>query len=38
MRREGLVQARRRGTFIHYRVADPKLSELIKNMERIFNQ
>jgi DNA-binding transcriptional ArsR family regulator len=38
MRREGLVQARRSGTFIHYRVADPTLSDLIKNMERIFNE
>lgn len=38
MRREGLVQARRSGNFIHYRVADPKLSDLIKNMERIFNE
>lgn len=38
MRREGLVQARRSGNFVHYRVVDPKLSELIKNMERIFNE
>ena len=38
MRREGLVQARRSGNFIHYRVADAKLSELIMNMERIFNE
>ena len=38
MRREGIVQARRSGNFVHYRVADPKLSELIMNMERIFNE
>ena len=38
MRREGIVQARRNGNFVHYRVADPKLSELIMNMERIFNE
>jgi ArsR family transcriptional regulator len=38
MRREGIVQARRNGNFVHYRVADPKLAELIVNMERIFNE
>ncbi|MCJ7526464.1 MAG: metalloregulator ArsR/SmtB family transcription factor [Candidatus Aminicenantes bacterium] len=38
MRREGIVQARRSGNFVRYRVADPKLSELIMNMERIFNE
>jgi len=38
MRREGIVQARRSGNFVYYRVADLKLSELIMNMERIFNE
>lgn len=38
MRREGLVQARRNGNFVHYRIADPKLSALIRNMEKIFNE
>ena len=38
MRREGLVQARRSGNFVHYRITDPKLSELIQNMEKIFNE
>ncbi|TFG79214.1 MAG: ArsR family transcriptional regulator [Chrysiogenales bacterium] len=38
MRREGIVQARRSGNFVYYRAADPKLSELIMNMERIFNE
>jgi ArsR family transcriptional regulator, virulence genes transcriptional regulator len=37
MRREGLVQARRSGNFVHYQIADPKLSALIRNMEKIFN-
>jgi DNA-binding transcriptional ArsR family regulator len=38
MRREGLVQARRSGNFVHYRISDPKLAALIKNMEKIFNE
>jgi len=38
MRREGLLQARRSGNFVQYRIADPKLSALIKNMEKIFNE
>lgn len=38
MRREGIVLARRCGSFVHYRVADPKLSSLILSMEKIFNE
>ena len=38
MRREGLVQARRSGNFVHYRIADPKLSALIMYMEKAFNE
>ena len=38
MRREGLVQARREGNFVHYRIADPKLSSLILHMEKTFNE
>ncbi len=38
MRREGLVQARRQGHFVHYRILDPKLSALIKEMEAAFNE
>ncbi len=38
MRREGIVQARREGNFIHYRIVDPKLSALILHMEKIFNE
>ena len=38
MRREGIVQARREGNFIHYRIVDPKLSALILHMEKTFNE
>lgn len=38
MRREGIVQARRDGNFIHYRIVDPKLSALILHMEKTFNE
>jgi len=38
MRREGLLQSRRSGNFVLYRIVDPKLSALIKNMEKIFNE
>ncbi len=38
MRREGIVQARRDGNFIHYRIADARLSALILHMEKIFNE
>ncbi|MCU0237103.1 MAG: metalloregulator ArsR/SmtB family transcription factor [Acidobacteria bacterium] len=38
MRREGIVQARREGNFVHYRILDPKLSALIKEMEATFNE
>ena len=37
MRREGLIRARRNGHFVHYRIADPKLSALIRFMEKTFN-
>jgi ArsR family transcriptional regulator, virulence genes transcriptional regulator len=38
MRREGIVQARRAGNFVHYRIVDPRLSALIKDMEKTFNE
>jgi DNA-binding transcriptional ArsR family regulator len=38
MRREGIVAARRDGNFVHYRIADPKLSALIMHMEKTFNE
>jgi len=38
MRREGLVQARRSGNFVHYRIADPKISALILYMEKAFHE
>ncbi len=36
MRREGLVKARRTGTSIHYRIADPRIPAIIRSMEKIF--
>lgn len=38
LRREGLVQARREGDFVMYRITDPKLSALIQTMEKTFNE
>jgi DNA-binding transcriptional ArsR family regulator len=38
MRREGIVSARRDGNFVHYRIVDPRLSALIKDMEKTFNE
>jgi len=38
MRREGLVQARREGNFVLYRITDPKLSALIQTMEKTFDE
>ncbi len=38
MRREGLVQARRSGNYVHYCIADPKLSALIRTMEKMFSE
>jgi DNA-binding transcriptional ArsR family regulator len=38
MRREGIVQARRDGNFVHYRIVDARLSALILHMEKTFNE
>jgi DNA-binding transcriptional ArsR family regulator len=38
LRREGLVLARREGNHVHYRIADPRLAELIRTMEKTFNE
>jgi ArsR family transcriptional regulator, virulence genes transcriptional regulator len=38
LRREGLVQSRREGNFVLYRIADQKLSSLIRTMEKTFNE
>jgi len=38
MRREGIVAARRDGSFVHYRIVDPRLSALIMEMEKTFNE
>jgi len=37
MRLEGLVESRRNGTRVHYRIADPQIPALIRSMEKIFN-
>lgn len=36
MRREGIVASRRAGMSVHYRIADPRLPDLIRGMEKIF--
>ncbi len=36
MKAEGLVDARREGTFVYYRVADPKLSKLLRAIKEIY--
>ncbi|HNX98521.1 MAG TPA: metalloregulator ArsR/SmtB family transcription factor [Candidatus Aminicenantes bacterium] len=38
LRREGIVQDRRDGNFVYYRIADPRLFALIKNMEQTFHE
>jgi hypothetical protein len=36
MRREGIVASRRAGMSVHYHIADPRLPDLIRDMEKIF--
>ena len=36
MRHEGLVESRREGNFVYYRIADPQIPALIKSLERVF--
>jgi DNA-binding transcriptional ArsR family regulator len=38
MRREGIVKARRNGNYVLYRIADARISTLIRSMEAIFNR
>lgn len=38
MRLEGLVEFRREGNFVYYRIADPQIPPLIRSLERIFGQ
>jgi len=38
MRLEGLVLPQRSGSFVSYRIADPKLLELIETMQRITHE
>lgn len=36
MRLEGLVNSEKRGTFVYYEIADPKLHELIQSLYKIY--
>ncbi len=36
MRHEGLVESRREGNFVYYRIADPQIPALVRSLERIF--
>ncbi|MCC6276652.1 MAG: winged helix-turn-helix transcriptional regulator [Oligoflexia bacterium] len=36
MRIEGLLESRREGSFIHYRVSDPKIIKIVKSLNKIF--
>jgi DNA-binding transcriptional ArsR family regulator len=38
MRLEGIVESRREGNFVYYRIADAKIESLIRNLERLFGQ
>jgi DNA-binding transcriptional ArsR family regulator len=37
MRLEGIVESRRCGNSMHYRIADPQIPALIRSMEKIFS-
>ena len=37
MKREGLVSSTREGNFTYYKLADPKVTKLIKSLHSIFN-
>ena len=36
MKLEGLVEARKEGSFVYYRIADPRLDELMKSIYQIY--
>ncbi|OQX14974.1 MAG: transcriptional regulator [Desulfobulbaceae bacterium A2] len=36
MRRQGIITCRRDANFIHNRIADPRVTELIKTMQHLF--
>jgi DNA-binding transcriptional ArsR family regulator len=36
MRLEGIVESRREGNFVIYRIADPRVSAIIETMEQVF--
>jgi ArsR family transcriptional regulator len=37
MKREGLVASRKEGLFVRYRIADPRVFETIRALQRIFS-
>ena len=37
MRLEGIVDSRREGNFVYYRIADPRVATVIETLENIFN-
>jgi len=36
MKLEGLIASRREGSFVYYRIADPRLSRLLKSVREIY--
>lgn len=36
MRAEGLVRTRKEGLNVHYSIADPRIEELVRSLERIY--
>ena len=38
MRLEGIVESRRSGTHVHYRIADPVIPALMRSLERIAHE
>jgi ArsR family transcriptional regulator len=38
MRLEGIVESRRDGNFMYYRIADGQIPALIRNLQKIFDQ
>ena len=36
MKREGLIESRREGSFVYYRIRDPRVKKLILAMHKVF--
>lgn len=36
MKSEGLVSSRREGSFVFYRISDPRIQQLVRAMHKIF--